>query len=271
LVPYYARDEGFFTRAGLDVDLLPQPNVAAGVQAVLAGAADVAQADIIMLANAAIHGLPLTMIAGAAIYRARPNPPIGILVSNDSPYRTARDLQGKSMGVVSLSSLSAIAGREWIRVHGGDPSTVRLVEMPFSQMPAALQRGLIDVAVEVDPYIHGDAGAALRNLGDVYATIAPFYLAVWVAQKPWVAQNDAAVRRFIETIYTTARWANTHQSDTAPLFAKYGNYDPDVVRNTTRTVYATSLEPNLLDSVLAAAYRYKAIAEPVKSADLMYR
>ena len=271
LVPYYARDEDFFTHAGLNVELIPQPTVAAGVQAVLAGAADVAQADIIMLANAVIHGLPLTMFAGCAIYHTSANPPIGILVNKDSPYQTARDLEGKNMGVVTLSSLSAIAGREWIRIHGGDPATIKLLEVPFSQMPSALERGLIDVAVEVDPYLHGALSANMRNLGDGYAAIAPFYLGVWVAQKPWIAQNLDGLRRFTNTIYSTARWANAHQGDTAPMFAKYGNYDLDVVRKMTRTQYATILDPKLLESVLDAAYRYRTISTPLKAGDLITR
>lgn len=271
LVPYYARDEDFFTHAGLNVDLMPQPTVAAGVQAVVAGAADVAQADIIMLANAVIHGLPLTMFAACSIYHTSSNAPIGILVNKDSPYRTAHDLEGKNMGVVTLSSLSAIAGREWIRIHGGDPSTIRLVEVPFSQMPSALERGLIDVAVEVDPYLYGTVSANMRNLGDGYAAIAPFYLGVWVAQKSWIVQNIESLRRFTNTIYATARWANAHQSETAPMFAKYGNYDLDVVRKMMRTEYATALDPKLLDSVLDAAYRYKTISAPIKAGDLITR
>ncbi len=224
-----------------------------------------------MLANAAIHDVPLTMFAAGGIYYTSPNPAIGILVNGDSPIQTARDLEGKTLGVITLSSISAIAGREWIRTHGGDPSKIRLLEVPFSQMLSALERGLIDAAVEVDPFLHAPAAASMRNLGDGYAAIAPFYLGVWVAQKTWLAQNAGSARQLANAIYTAARWANTHQNDTPPILSKYANSDLEAVRKTTRTQYATNIDLKLLDSVLDAAYRYKTIAVPIKARDLVTR
>jgi NitT/TauT family transport system substrate-binding protein len=268
LVPYYARDEDFFTKAGLNVELIPQPTVIGGVQAVAAGAADVSQGDIIMLANALIGGLPFAIIAGGGIYRATNTPSVALVVTRDAPIRSARDLEGKNMGVVTLKSLTAISGLEWVRRNGGDPSRIRLIELPFAQMPEALTRGNIDAAVAVEPFIHYGP-VPLRVLGNIYNAVAPLYLGVFFANTTWLAANADTARRLVATFYETARWANTHPGDTPPLIAKYNGYELDYVRKLSRSEYATSLDPKLMDAILDGAYRYGAIAKPVSSRELI--
>lgn len=270
-VPFYARDGGFFARAGLDVELVPQPTVAAGVQAVAAGAADVSQGDLIMLSNGLIRGLGFTVIAGGGIYRFETSAPsLALAVLKDSPLQRAQELEGKNVGVVTLNSLSAIGMLEWARRSGADPSKIRMVELSFTQMPAALARGDVVAAVAVEPFL-SSGQLPLRILASIYNALAPFYLGVWFTTKDWLTNNPATARKLVAAIYDTARWANTHQNETAELVAKYAKYNLDDVKRSTRTEYATSLDPALMDPVLDSAYRFNAISKPLRARDLITR
>jgi NitT/TauT family transport system substrate-binding protein len=267
MVPYYASDLGTFAKAGLNVDLTTQPTVAGVVQAVAANAADVGQGDLIQLANAVSRGLPLAVFAGGALYRTvQPQTALGVL--RDSRYRSAQDLQGTTIGVVTLQSLGAVSVQMWLRINNVDPATVKLVEIPFPQMVAAMEKG------ETSASLFGNAYLQLpevRTLADTYRSIGPtFYVACWFGRRDWLAQNRAAVKRLVPVIYDTAKWANGHTSDTAPMLSKYAKLELDTVKSMVRTTYATALQPQWVTPVLNAAYLYKAITTPVSAQDLIF-
>jgi NitT/TauT family transport system substrate-binding protein len=267
MVPYYASDLGAFAKAGLNIELMTQPTVAGVVQAVAANAADVGQGDLIQLGNAVSRGLPLAVFAGGALYRTvEPQSALGVL--RDSRYRSAQDLQGKTVGVITLQSLGAVSVKVWLRINGVDPATVKLVEIPFPQMVAAMEKG--DTAAS----LFGNAYLRLpevRTLADTYRSIgSTFYVACWFGRRDWLAQNRAAVKRLTALIYDTATWANGHPTDTAPMLSKYAKLELETVRSMVRTTYATTLQPQWVTPVLNAAYQYKAIATPVTARDLIF-
>ena len=266
MVPYYAEDLGYFVRDGVNVDLTTLPTAAAVVQAVAAGAADVGQGDTIQLANAVSHGIPLAIFAGGALYRSE-QAQISLVVAANSRIRNARDLAGRTVGVVTLNSLSAVGMQAWLRKNNVDPAGVKLSEVSFPQMLPSIAKGLIDAAVIGNPYL---SSPEIRILTNMYDSIGrEFYIASWFARRDWLAQNRDTVRRFIATIYSTARWANAHRVESAAILSKYEKIDLPQVQKMVRTSYATSPQPKLVGDVLAAAYEFKALPVQMVPQDLI--
>lgn len=268
MVPYYASDLGSFARSGLNVELTTQPTVAAVVQAVAANAADVGQGDLIQLGNAVSRGLPLAVFAGGGLYRSA-EPQTALAVERESRYRSAQDLQGETVGVITLQSLGAVSVQMWLRTNKVDPATVKLVELPFPQMVPALEKGTIAAALVGNAYL---SLPEIRVLADTYDAIgSTFYVACWFARRDWLARNRGLARRLAALIYDTSRWANDHRAQTAPMLAKYAKLDPDIVTKMVRTTYATSLQPRWVSPVLASAYQFKALPSAVSAQDLIFR
>jgi len=69
---YYAADNGFFKRAGLDAQFLSIANGAAITAAVLGGSADIGYSNVISLATAHAKGLPITIFC-TSMKRRRPD------------------------------------------------------------------------------------------------------------------------------------------------------------------------------------------------------
>jgi len=270
MLPYYASDLGTFARAGLDVELTTQPTVATVVEAVASNNADTGQGDVMQLANAITRGgVPLAIFAGGSIYSVAFASSLGLAVANDSPYRSARDLEGQTVGVITLNSIMAIAVQEWLRQNGADLSKVKLIEMLFPQMPAAIGKGVIAAAFMGEPFL-SFSGVDLRVLGRPYDTIAPqFYFGCWFASKAWLATNAALARRFTATVYDTGRWVNTHPKETAMMLAAHTKLDLGQLQKKNRVGWATSLDPRLMEPILEAAYRYKMLASPIAARDLI--
>ena len=271
---YYAQDLGFFSRAGLDVQLVELKNGAAIAAGVAGGAADVGVSNMVSLAIAHERGLPFVVLApgGLALASAPTN---GILaVGASSPIKTAKDLSGKTVAVDVLGGLPHLAGKAWIDANGGDSKTVKYVEVPFAEMEAAVTAGRIDAASinsSVDPTV-GKPGDPLRTLSIVYDAVAPkFSSSIWFTTNDWATQHPDAVKKLAAALRQAAQWANTHHHESAAILAKYIKQPAEQIEGGARVVYGTDNDPALYQPLVDLAAKYGALKAGFPVRDMMVR
>jgi NitT/TauT family transport system substrate-binding protein len=266
--PYYSLDAGMYKAEGLDVELTTFSNAGEIIQAMAGGAIDIGLADMIQVANAYNHGLPYAFFAGAGLYTSTA-PTTVLCVAKDGPVKTPKDLEGKTVAVVALQSISSLSVQEWLRQNGADTSTIKIFEMPFSPMTPALTRGTIAAAFIAEPFlssVHDD----VRWLGKAYDAIAKqFYVAAMFASRDWLTKNPDLARRVQRATYATARWANANHDASAVVLSKYSKLPVDRIHSMTRATFATTLDPKLMQPVLDLALKYNLIEKPVAAASLI--
>jgi len=268
--PFYANELGYFTRAGLNVDVTVLANAATNAQMVAANAIDVCLADPIQVGHPVNAGVPLTFFAGGSLYTSA-HPTTLLVAATDSTIRTAKDFEGQTLAVIGLASISSLAVREWLRQNGASVELVKLIELPFAAMASALQRGTIAGAFLAEPFLSGATGS-VRVLAKAYDAIAKsFAIATFFATRDWILKNRDTARKLARAIYDTARWANEHQSESAAILAKYSKVDVDRVRSMTRVTYATVLDARQLQPVLDVALAYKQLEHRIDANDLILR
>jgi NitT/TauT family transport system substrate-binding protein len=190
----------------------------------------------------------------------------------NSPVRGAKDLNGKTIGVNSLSGIALLSTRAWIDENGGDSATVKFVEIPFSTMPVALESGRVDCCQVTEPYI----GAARKN-GRILASalngaIAKrFLITAWFTTPQWAAAHPDVVRRFAAAIRDTAVWTDdkNNAAKRTELLAKYTKIDPAVFATMTPPHYGTQLTPALLQPLVDVAAKYNKFS-PFAAQELIY-
>jgi len=266
--PYYAVDRGFFKQAGLDVDVQSFSTGAAVLQALAANAIDVGITNPISLANAVLHGLPFQFFAIAAGY----NPAeLALCVAPDSPFKSAKDLNGKTIATTAIRDSSSLTTVAWLDANGADSKTIQLVEIPYSAMPAAVQRGTVAAAPIAEPALSAAVkSGGCRVLGhpmDAYGK--QFMVGGWFARPEYITANAALLRRLRTVIYSTAVWANAHPDESGAILAKAAKMEPDTVRNMNRAPYLTALTPDLLQSYLDLGFKYKYLDKQLKASDLI--
>src|SRR5277367_4525506 len=89
---YFAQDMGFFTKAGLNVDLQTMNNGAAITAALSAGSMDIGVATPVILANAYLHGIPIVIVAAGAISLAGVVS-VALCTPSNSPLKTPKDFE----------------------------------------------------------------------------------------------------------------------------------------------------------------------------------
>ena len=269
---YFAQDMGFFTRAGLNVDLETMNNGAAIAAALSAGSMDIGVATPIILANASLHGLPVVIVAAGAISLTGTTS-VALCVAANSPLKMPKDFEGKTIAVNALHTGTEVNLEAWMRQGGSDISKVKLVEITFSAMGQALESARIDGAVMTEPAMTVAIGSNnVKILADLDKVVAPVYVnSCWFAMHDFAQKNPELVRRFQSAIYAAQKWANGHHAESAAILAKYSKMDLDLVRRMNRSTFAEGLRVADIQTFLDFGAKYGLIARPVSAAGLVYQ
>jgi NitT/TauT family transport system substrate-binding protein len=254
---FYGVDKGFYKDAGLDVTITTMFNAGALAAALAAGSLDVVTGTVLPIADAFSHGIDLRVIAPGLIYDKGQGQSIVIVVANASPAKNAVDLNGKTIAINGLHDLTHLSLLSWLGTNGADVKSVKLIEIPFPEMGAALDQGRVDAALIVEPFtsaLHGK----VRVIGDALAGFGPRWVGtVWASKLTWLADHRDAARRFAAATLKIASWANAHQSESAAVLAQHTSMPLATINGMVRAVYATTpVTGPLLQPLLDSATKY---------------
>jgi NitT/TauT family transport system substrate-binding protein len=266
---FYANDLNYFQDAGLDVTISTVPNGAVITAGVTSNSIDIGWSNIISLAAAHSRGLPV-MIIGAGGMSVSGSLATQLMVRKDSPIRTAADLNGKTIATTGLADVGQLAPEIWMDKNGGKSSSAKFLEVPFPQLPAALEAGRVDAAWLAEPFIH-QAEPFARTLATCFDAVAPrWMLGAWFATPAYISANRGVIDAFRTVITKTAIWANANQDKSAVILAKYSHLDPAVVKSMHRITYATRPEAALIQPAIDLSARYGVIAASFPAQELLY-
>jgi len=264
--PFYATDMGFFKAAGLDANTQIISNGAAITSAVLGGAIDVAQSNIVSLALAREKGLDVVVIAPAGIYSSK-EPTSAIVVAKSSSYKTAKDLNGKTIACNGLQNISQIGPEAWLDKNGGDLASYKWTDMPFPQMIGAINTGRVDAALIAEPVLSDALANGSRVLGYAYDAIAPtFLIGAWFTTGAWAKAHADTVKQFQKAMSVAAAWANKNRAQSAQILTKATQIV--LVPTMNRTTYGEKLEPALMQPLIDATAKYGTLKKTFPAVEL---
>jgi NitT/TauT family transport system substrate-binding protein len=267
---YFALDLGYFKSAGLDVQLETIGNGSAAATGLASGAIDVAQSVVSGTAAAHLRGIDLKLFAPSVNTTPR-GETNAVVVPKDSPVKTAADLNGKTFGILTVKSIQQVMAMAWADKNGGDSKTLKFIEIPYPQMPSALAQHLVDAVIVTEPFL-----TIAKNSGRVLAyhpedAIAPSFVAVaWGATGAWLQTHADVAKRFTAAVVKAGVWANAHPSESGDILIKYSKMDPALMHLMARGVYATTLDPALVQPVLDASAKYGALDRTFPAAEILW-
>lgn len=268
--PYYALDAGFFGKAGLNVDIARFANAGVIAQACAGNAIDVGVGDFTVVGNAVNRGVPLVFFAGSALY-SNDAPTTVMIADKNGPVHIAKDLEGRTVGMAALGSLSDLAVCAWLDTNGADLSKVKLVEAPPTALPAMLLRGNVAAAFVTDVNL-SDVRNDVRIIGKAYDAIAKrFFISCWFTTRDWLAKNADTAHRLYGAIDESARWVNAHPVESGQILSKRSGLDIGRIAAMHRNQFQAALDLRLCDPVVTAGITYKIIEKPIRAADLIQK
>jgi NitT/TauT family transport system substrate-binding protein len=238
-----AKDKGFFEKRNLDVTLTKVAIISNVPPAIMSGSLTIGAATPTVLIDAAEAGLGISALAGGT--RFVKNPAIfSVVARNGVKVESAKDLEGKRVGVPGMRSVADVLLRKWLLDKGVQPAKVNLVEAPFPQMKDLLKGGTIDAVAVLEPFrsriVADNTG---YRVADYVAEVNPDVLgSVWVAKTEWLSANAKAAQSFKEALAEAIAFIGTNTEEARGIEAKYLGFNSPFVLPFNLSVTPADLE-----------------------------
>ncbi len=224
---YLGQQKGFFGSRKIELTLESGQGGAAIVPGVVSGQFQFGFSNMTSLLIAQTKNVPIKVVANGVASTGKSGADFGgVAVAKDSPIRTAADLAGKKISVNTLKNIGDTTVRESVRKAGGDPSAINFVEMPFPNMPAALDGGQVDAAWVVEPSLSQILGAGGRVVAWNYVDAAPeLTVATYFTSTKLAGENADLVKRFTEAVNESLEYAESHPDEVRAILGSYTKID----------------------------------------------
>jgi NitT/TauT family transport system substrate-binding protein len=232
---YLGIQNGFFEEEGLEV----KPRISSGgaelVPAVLADESQFAFSNTVSLLIAAAKGLPVRIVAtasGEAGAGASPDEiQAKLVVRRDGPVDSAKDLEGRRIGVNTLDNIADITTRVALEERGVNLNELRFLEIDFPEMLSALDSGNIDAAFLVEPW------ETIASQSDKYRVIAsPYYdtkpgltTTAYFTSAEYAQRNPEVVGRFGRAIDRSLRHARENEEEAKRVLPEFTRIPADLI------------------------------------------
>jgi NitT/TauT family transport system substrate-binding protein len=253
----YAQEMGFFTKAGINVELQSIALGSALAGGVASNAVDIGIATIATLALAHYKKIPFVLIAPAAEFSASAPPKAFLMVGNQTSIHTGKDMNGKTVGTPGLNTMGEYGVRAWVDANGGDAKTLKFVEMPTSQMPSAFASGRIDAASIGEPFVT-DARKVARALPTSMEAVLGrnFLITAWFTTAAWAAAHPDLVARFVSAVNDATAWSAKNPTKCIEIIARTFQQDASTLSVSALATFGQRLTPALVTPEIAVTAKY---------------
>jgi NitT/TauT family transport system substrate-binding protein len=239
---HLGKAKGFFAEQNLDLTIQSVRGGAEAVPGVVSGQFQFAFANVVSILLAHSKGLPLKMIAAGNFSTGKPDDFGAIVVPAGSAIKTMKDLEGKTVSVNQINNIVGIAVRAAMRKAGGDPDKIKLIEVPFPEVPSALGQGRVDAACIVEPFltVARDQGATVLDWA--FANTGPnLMIAGYFTTKDYAKSNPDVVARFTAAINKSLTYASEHPDEARASLLTYTKIEKPIADKLNLPVWSQQI------------------------------
>jgi NitT/TauT family transport system substrate-binding protein len=227
---FVARDQGYFAKRGLEVEPILIALNSTMPAALIGGSVQVAGPTPPVFLQAVEGGLDLVIISGCSTNDTSQSGQ-GVVARTGVTIRTAKDFEGKRVGVPGLGTYMHVMFRRWLVDKGADDRKVSFVEVPFAQGGDILKAGNVDALVTTDPYYSRIVKAEAGYLVSHYLTEMPdgLFSVYYASSREWAQRNPAAARAFRAAIAEGNEFLAREPAKARDILAAALRFPPDAM------------------------------------------
>ena len=226
--------------------------------------------NVTSLLIASTRGLPLKVVSNGVASTGKDKADYGGVVTKDPSIKTAADLAGKRVAVNTLKNIGDSTIRASVRKAGGDPSSIKFVELAFPDMPAALQAGRVDAIWVVEPFLSTSLGQGGHLIASNYVDAAPdLTVAVYFTSRQLIEKDPDLVKRFTEAMTESLAYADAHPDEARQVLTSYTKIDPGVIQKLTLPKWPPQINRASVETLAALALKDGLVTKPTDLAALL--
>lgn len=266
---YLAIEEGLFTAEGLTVSVELVQGGAAAIPALVGGDLDISYGNWVSFLLANQEGIELRAIAAGVA--SAPGFTEFLALPDSGLEGDPGALTGSTIALNTLNNIGELALNATLAANGLEPADVELVEVPFPEMGAALERGDVDVIWASEPVptvVKGDLDAVV--VVDSYVgEMTDFPVAGYQATAEFVAANPRTVAAFQRALAAAVERIAADETAALDVIPGYTNLPPEVAGRLALPSYQATIEAGILGRVRDLLVEFSMLDEGLSVEDLV--
>jgi len=211
---FYAQSSGIFKKHGLNVTFVAQASPVAVEASMASGTEQFGFITTPVLINLNSKGVNVKCVS--SVDGSEPSNPADdstvLVAAKGSGITSVKDLAGKNVAEVQLTSLNSLAVEILAKQAGIDPASIHQIAIPFPQMPAALAQGRVQAAVIVSPFAASALSAGATVLGHPNTELFPNGTVTCLdAMNSYLTANPTVAAEFRAAMNESIAYSQTHE------------------------------------------------------------
>ena len=211
---FYAQSSGIFKKHGLNVTFVPQASPVAVEASMASGTEQFGFITTPVLINLNSKGVNVKCVS--SVDGNQPsnvaNDSTVLVAAKGSGITSVKDLAGKNVAEVQLTSLNSLDVEILAKQAGIDPTSIHQIAIPFPQMPAALAQGRVQAAVIVSPFAASALSAGATVLGHPNTELFPNGTVTCLdAMNSYLTANPTVAAEFRAAMNESIAYSQTHE------------------------------------------------------------
>jgi NitT/TauT family transport system substrate-binding protein len=266
----FAIHKGFFDRQRLKIRLEASQGGAATVPSLMSGDIQVGGSNVVSLLLAAGRNLPIKAIAPGTSAQQSGKDFGALIVNRDSKLRRAQDLAGKRIAVNTLNNIAEVVVKASLEKEGVDVSGLKLVELPFPEMQAALDKRQVDAAFTIEPFLTTSVQKGVRVINYCYVATRPrLQVGAYAVTRQYAQENPDVVKRYQRAVADNAAYIGSHQAEFRDFLSKRAGIKPELAKTMTLPLFTGRLDTASLDETGQLMQRFGVAKEAVPASKLV--
>lgn len=242
---FYAQSSGIFKKHGLNVTLVAQASPVAVEASMASGTEQFGFITTPVLINLNSKGVNVKCVS--SVDGSEPSNPANdstvLVAAKGSGITSVKDLAGKNVAEVQLTSLNSLAVEILAKKAGIDPASIHQVAIPFPQMAAALAQGRVQAAVIVAPFADTATSEGATVLTHPNVDLFPNGTVTCLdAMGSYLSANPTIAAEFRAAMNESIAYSQTHEAVVKETLVKGLSLTPAVA---AKQILATNWNPAL--------------------------
>jgi NitT/TauT family transport system substrate-binding protein len=255
---YLGMEKGFFEAEGLKLKPQVGEGGAALIPSLVSGDAQFAFVGVIPAITAVAQEVPIKIVTSSDDAAATEEDDWQTLVvPKGSPIEGVEDLPGKTIAVNALRGLAEVVISRSLEKQGVDYKAVKLLEVPFPEMPAALEQGRVDAALLTEPFLSAVLAEGGTQIdAPSVETVPNFPNGVYVSSEQYIADNGDVVDRFASAMNRSLEYADANPEEVRRIVPTYTETPEEAAQQMRLPVFDSELDQEgiELEADLTAKY-----------------